>query len=87
MENVSAKQVPVVGKDDKREIHVTVLMSVSASGDLLVIYFHLRSFTKGRLMAAMPRSHFLKIGMLLIVSQTREPKKIFWNLLKRSLFL
>ena len=33
MEKEGTKQVPVVGKDDKRE--VTILLSIAATGDLL----------------------------------------------------
>ncbi len=62
MEKEGTKQIPVVGKDDKREI--TVLITVAATGDMLppqVIY-------KGaRLQDAMPKLLFPRIGPLLIV--------------------
>ena len=50
MAGEGSKQVPVVGKEDKREI--TVLLTISASG---VHYSLPRLFTKGRFQNAMLR--------------------------------
>ena len=55
-------QVPVVSKDDKREI--TVVLAVSASGTLLP---HPRSFMPGKHQVAMQKSLPQEIGTSLIV--------------------